>query len=49
MTIMLNLTKLGPWEAGSIIIDIVQVLYLQGNIDIISYENSKGVNPYSEV
>ena len=34
---MLNLTKLGPWEAGNIVKYIVRLFYRQGNIYIVSY------------
>ena len=42
---VLNLTKLGPVAAGSIVKNMVKISYCHGNIDIVSYcENFKGKN-----
>ena len=46
----LTSTKLGPWEAGSIIRNIFKVLYHQGNINIVSYyENCIGAKPLTSI
>ena len=43
---VLNLTKLGFWDSGSIIKIIVKVLYHLGNIGIVLYhDHFGGANP----
>ena len=44
---VLILTKLGPYEAGISVKDIVKVFHYYGNIEIEPHRrNSKGANPY---